>query len=149
MGNHVGCHKMNATIALTVRSLRLSGVLLGLIYFYWGFAQWDIAGQTRHPILSTVLTISYALLLVAPWTRLLRLRCWAFLFSTFAVFSLWMILAHAVGLLAAIAQPQIALFGILAMLVIEISQIPVLLIMRILSRQIPPPPRDARQGAQT
>ena len=140
---------MNATIALTVRALRLFGVLLGLIYFYWGATQWDIAGQTRHPILSTVLTISYALLLVAPWTRLLRLRCWAFLFGTFAVFSLWMILAHAVGLLAAIAQPQIALFGILAMLVVEISQIPVLLMMRNLSRQIPPSARDARQGART
>ena len=140
---------MNATIALTVRSLRLSGVLLGLIYFYWGATQWDIAGQTRHPFISTALTFIYAILLIAPWTRLLRLRCWAFLFGTFAVFSLWMILAHAVGLLAAIAQPQIALFGILAMLVVEISQIPVLLMMRNLSRQIPPPPRDARQGART
>ena len=141
---------MNATIALTVRSLRLSGVLLGLIYFYWGFAQWDIAGQTRHPILSTVLTISYALLLVAPWTRLLRLRCWAFLFSTFAVFSLWMILAHAVGLLAAIAQPQIALFGILALLVVEISQIPVLLVMRNINWKPPPPTtRDSRHEART
>lgn len=140
---------MNATIALTVRSLRLSGVLLGLIYSYWGATQWDIAGQTRHPFISTALTFIYAILLIAPWTRLLRLRCWAFLFGTFTVFSLWMILAHAVGLLAAIAQPQIALFGILAMLAVEISQIPVLLIMRYLSRQIPPPPRDARQGAQT
>ena len=137
---------MNATIALTVRSLRLSGVLLGLIYFYWGFAQWDIAGQTRHPILSTVLTISYALLLVAPWTRLLRLRCWAFLFGTFAVFSLWMILAHAVGLLAAIAQPQIALFGILALLVVEISQIPVLLVMRNINWK-PPPAHNPGQQA--
>ena len=143
MGNHVGCHKMNAAIALTVRPLRLSGVLLGLIYFYWGVTQWDIAGQTRHPILSTVLTISYALLLVAPWTRLLRLRCWAFPFGAFAVFSLWMILAHVVGLLAAIARPQIALFGILVMLAVEISQIPVLLIMRSLNRQIPPSTRDA------
>lgn len=134
---------MNAAIALTVRPLRLSGVLLGLIYFYWGVTQWDIAGQTRHPILSTVLTISYALLLVAPWTRLLRLRCWAFPFGAFAVFSLWMILAHVVGLLAAIARPQIALFGILVMLAVEISQIPVLLIMRSLNRQIPPSTRDA------
>ena len=134
---------MNAAIALTVRPLRLSGVLLGLIYFYWGVTQWDIAGQTRHPILSTVLTISYALLLVAPWTRLLRLHCWAFPFGAFAVFSLWMILAHVVGLLAAIARPQIALFGILVMLAVEISQIPVLLIMRSLNRQIPPSTRDA------
>ena len=134
---------MNAAIALTVRPLRLSGVLLGLIDFYWGVTQWDIAGQTRHPILSTVLTISYALLLVAPWTRLLRLRCWAFPFGAFAVFSLWMILAHVVGLLAAIARPQIALFGILVMLAVEISQIPVLLIMRSLNRQVPPSTRDA------
>ena len=134
---------MNATLALTVRSLRLSGVLLGLIYFYWGFAQVDIAGQTRHPLFSTVLTFIYAILLVAPWTRLLRLRCWAFLFGAFAVFSLWMILAHAVGLLAAIARPQIALFGILVILAVEISQIPVLLIMRSLNRQVPPSTRDA------
>lgn len=143
MGNHNGCHKMNAIIDFSVRSLRLSGVLLGLIYLYRGVTQWDIAGQTRHPILSTVLTFIYAILLVAPWTRLLRLRCWAVLFGTFAVFSLWMILAHAVGLLAAIAQPQIALFGILVMLAVEISQIPVLVIMRNLNRQVPPPTRDA------
>jgi len=140
---------MNATIALTVRSLRLSGVLLGLIYFYWGATQWDIAGQTRHPFISTALTFIYAILLIAPWTRLLRLRCWAFLFSTFAVFSLWMILAHAVGLLAAIAQPQIALFGILAMLVVEISQIPVLLVMRNFNRKAPPTTRVSRHEART
>ena len=140
---------MNATIALTVRSLRLSGVLLGLIYFYWGATQWDIAGQTRHPFISTALTFIYAILLIAPWTRLLRLRCWAFLFGTFAVFSLWMILAHAVGLLAAIAQPQIALFGILALLVVEISQIPVLLVMRNFNRKAPLTTRGSRHEART
>ena len=113
----------------TTNVLRLSGVLLGLLYFYWGFAKWDIASQTRHPILSTSLTLFYAFLLVAPWTQFLRLRYWAFLYGIFVVFSLWMILAHAVGLLATIVQPQIAFFGILAMLIVEISQIPVLLIM--------------------
>ena len=114
----------------TVKVLRLSGVLLGLIYLYWGFTQWDIASRTRHPILSTTLTFIYAILLLAPWTQFLRLRYWAFLYGTFVVFSLWMILAHAVGLLATIAQPQIALFGILVMLIVEISQIPVLWIMK-------------------
>ena len=138
---------MNATIALTVRSLRLFGVLLGLIYFYWGATQWDIAGQTRHPFISTTLTFIYAILLIAPWTRLLRLRGWVFLFGAFAVFSAWMILAHAVGLLAAIAQPQIALFGILVMLIVEISQIPVLLVMRNLNRQTPHLTRDSGQEA--
>ena len=110
--------------------LRLTGVLLGLLYFYWGFTQWDIASRTRHPILSTTLTFIYAVLLIAPWTQLLRLRYWAFLYGAFVVFSLWMILAHIVGLLATIVQPQIALVGILAMLIVEISQIPVLLIMK-------------------
>ena len=110
--------------------LRLSGVLLGLIYLYWGFTQWDMASRTRHPILSTTLTFIYAILLLAPWTQLLRLRYWAFLYGAFVVFSLWMILAHIVGLLAIIVQPQIALVGILAMLIVEISQIPVLLIMK-------------------
>lgn len=110
--------------------LRLSGVLLGLLYFYWGFTQWDIAGRTQHPILSTALTFTYGILLVAPWAQLLRQRYWAFLYGTFVVFSLWMILAHAVGLLATILQPQIALFGILVMLIVEISQIPVLWIMK-------------------
>ena len=127
----------------TTNVLRLSGVLLGLLYFYWGFAKWDIASQTRHPILSTSLTLFYAFLLVAPWTQFLRLRYWAFLYGIFVVFSLWMILAHAVGLLAAIARPQIALFGILVILAVEISQIPVLLIMRSLNRQVPPSTRDA------
>ena len=139
---------MNTVKTVTVKSLRLSGVLLGLIYFYWGFAQWDVAGRTRHPILGAMLTFTYAILLVAPWTRLLRLRGWVFLFGAFAVFSAWMILAHAVGLLAAIAQPQIALFGILVMLIVEISQIPVLLVMRNLNRQTPPPTRDAGREAQ-
>ena len=115
----------------TVKVLRLSGVLLGLIYLYWGFTQWDIASRTRQPILSTTLTFIYAILLLAPWTQFLRLRYWAFLYGTFVVFSLWMILAHAVGLLATIVQPQIALFGILVMLIVEISQIPVLWIMKI------------------
>jgi hypothetical protein len=114
----------------TVKAFRLSGVLLGLIYLYWGFTQWDMASRTRHPILSTTLTFIYAILLLAPWTQLLRLRYWAFLYGIFVLFSLWMIIAHAVGLLAAIAQPQIALIGILAMLIVEISQIPVLLIMK-------------------
>ena len=139
---------MKTVKTVTVKSLRLSGVLLGLIYFYWGFAQGDIAGRTRHPILGTMLTFTYAILLVAPWTRLLRLRGWVLLFGAFAVFSAWMILAHAVGLLAAIAQPQIALFGILVMLIVEISQIPVLLVMRNLNRQAPPPTRDAGREAQ-
>ena len=110
--------------------LRLSGVLLGLLYFYWGFTQWDIASRTRHPILSTTLTFIYAILLLAPWTQLMRLHYWTFLYGAFVVFSLWMILAHIVGLLAIIVQPQIALVGILAMLLVEISQIPVLLIMK-------------------
>ena len=114
----------------TVKAFRLSGVLLGLIYLYWGFTQWDMASRTRHPILSTTLTFIYAILLLAPWTQLLRLRYWAFLYGAFVVFSLWMILAHIVGLLAIIVQPQIALVGILAMLIVEISQIPVLLIMK-------------------
>ena len=110
--------------------LRLSGVLLGLLYFYWGFTQWDIASRTRHPILGTALTFTYGILLVAPWAQLLRQRHWAFLYGAFVVFTLWMILAHIVGLLATILQPQIALVGILAMLIVEISQIPVLLIMK-------------------
>ena len=114
----------------TVKALRLSGVLLGLLYFYWGFTQWDIASRTRHPILSTALSFAYGILLVAPWTKLLRLRYWAFLYGAFVVFSLWMILAHIVGLLATILQPQIALVGILALLIVEISQIPILLIMK-------------------
>ena len=138
---------MNAVKTVTVKVLRLSGVLLGLIYFYWGFAQGDIAGRTRHPLLGTMLTFLYAILLVAPWTRLLRMRCWALLFGAFAVFLAWMILAHVVGLLAAIAQPQIALFGILVMLIVEISQIPVLLVMRNLNRQAPPPTRDVGREA--
>ena len=110
--------------------LRLSGVFLGLLYFYWGFTQWDIASRTRHPILGTALTFTYGILLVAPWAQLLRQRYWAFLYGAFVVFSLWMILAHIVGLLATILQPQIALLGILAMLIVEISQIPVLWIMK-------------------
>ena len=110
--------------------LRLSGVLLGLLYFYCGFTQWDIASRTRHPILGTALTFTYGILLVAPWAQLLRQRYWAFLYGAFVVFSLWMILAHIVGLLATILQPQIALLGFLAMLIVEISQIPVLLIMK-------------------
>ena len=126
---------MKMTLA---KVLRLTGVLLGLLYFYWGFTQWDIAGRTRHPVLSTALTITYGILLVAPWTQLLRQRYWAFLYGAFVVFSLWMILAHIVGLLATIVQPQIALVGILAMLIVEISQIPVLLIMKISQQGLAP-----------
>ena len=118
---------MKMTLA---KVLRLSGVLLGLLYFYWGYANWDTASQARHPILSTSLTYVYAILLVAPWTQFLRLRYWAFLYGIFVLFSLWMIIAHAVGLLSTITQPQIALFGILAMLIVETSQIPVLLKMK-------------------
>ena len=112
------------------KSLRVSGILLGLIYFYWGITTWETVRRMSHPILGISLTFLYAIMLVAPWTYLARLRVWIFLYVFFVIFSLWMILSHLIGLYATLVRPQIIAVGILALLIIEISQIPVLWIMR-------------------
>ena len=127
MKRNVGINEMKPR---ATKALRLSGVFLGVLYFYWGFAKWDIACKTGHPLFCTSLTFLYGILLVAPWTYFGRLRIWIVLYVFFVLFSLWMILSHLVGLLATVVHPQFAAFGILAMLIVEISQIPVLLIMK-------------------
>lgn len=106
--------------------LRVMGILLGLLYLYWGFTTWGIASRTSHPALSISLTFLYAIILIAPWRYLARLRIWILLYVVFVIFLLWMILAHFIGLCATFAHPQTATAGLLAMLTIEISQIPVL-----------------------
>lgn len=109
--------------------VRFLGILLGLAYFYWGVTSWETASSTSHPILSRSLTFLYAIILVAPWTYFTRFRVWVFLYIFFVVFSLWMILTHLIGLFLTLVYDPIATVGILAMLIIEISQIPVLFIM--------------------
>ena len=129
------------------KTLRLCGVVLGLMYFYWGFTKWDIASNTANPIFSTSLTFLYSILLVAPWTYLGRHRVWIVLYAFFVVLSLWMILAHLVGLyIFSVIQPHFSALGILAMLVVEISQIPVLLIMKRIPNQKLERTRDTRAG---
>jgi uncharacterized membrane protein len=121
-----------------VKLIRILGVLLGLYYLYLAYINLAFEQQEQTSAFTTVLTILYGLLLVAPWRVFGRLSAWKLLYSFFTIISIIVILNHLSSLLFTLIHTQITAVTYFVISTIEIAQIPIILRMKRNSQHAPP-----------